>query len=104
MLMIKNLLTLFLLLGVIQTTAAEDSIDLGCEKLAGQMVKRLASENLLVDSTQAVERAQAITLGLCAGAQEAAQQQHETGKQDAITDWIWQSRPETQGHKRLKKF
>jgi len=99
----KNLLTILLLFGITQTALAE-IIDLDCEELAGQMVKHLVSENLLVDFNRAVERAQAITLKLCASAQQSAQQQHETGIQQAITEWIWQSRPETPGHKRLIIF
>ena len=78
--------------------AQAENIDLQCQELARQMISRLTHEGLLNSSRQTAERAHQITVSLCARAQQSAQQQHEEGKQRALTDWLWQERPETRGH------
>ena len=100
---LKNLTSLLLLTSISLPVWAE-GIDLDCEKLAGQMVDELVSEGLLANSTQTVEQARSITRNLCAGAEESAQQQHEESVQEALTNWLWQERPETDGHRRLKRL
>lgn len=100
---LKNLATL-LLLTLFSLPVWAEGIDLDCEKLAGQMVDELISEGLLGNSPTTIERAQSITASLCTDAEVSAQQQYEEGKQKALTDWLWQDRPETDGHRRLKRL
>lgn len=96
-------LTLTILLAVIPSLSNAEGIDLDCEALAGQMVDQLRTENLLRNTSGAEARARKIALGLCSDSQTLAQQQHETETKKALSDWIWQSVPETAGHRRLKK-
>ena len=99
----KYLVLCLALLGFALPAQAEQ-INLECQQLARQMVSQLIKEGLVRNSAQTAQRAEAITISLCTNAEVSAQQQHEAGKQRAIYDWIWQERPETSGHKRLKKF
>lgn len=79
-------------------------IDLDCESLSKQMVDRLDAEGLLLQTEPDRQRALAITLDLCGGAEDSAQQQHETGKQQALDNWFFEERPEKPGNKRLKNL
>ena len=101
---ITKYFALFLLLVGLSLPAQAEQIDLECRDLARQMVSQLIKEGLVRNTAQTAQHAEAITMSLCADAEASAQQQHEEGKQQAIYDWIWQKRPETRGHKRLKKF
>ena len=99
----KHLLPALLLLGTPVAALAND-IDLDCERLAKQSTSSMVAEGLLANTPAAIQRAEAITLNLCIGAESSAQQQYEEGKQNALTNWIWEDRPKTEGHKRLKKL
>ena len=101
---IMKLPVIFVFLLGLSLPSQAEQINLECKELARQMVNQLVHEGLLSDSADISRRAKAITINLCTDAEASAQQQHEAGKEQAITDWIWQSRPETRGHKRLKKF
>lgn len=84
--------------------ASAGGIDLDCETLSRQMVERLAAEELLVHSEAGRQRAFAVTLDLCGGAEASAQQQHEAGKQEALDNWFFEQRPEKPGNRRLKNL
>ena len=91
-------------LAVISQGSLADGIDLDCETLSRQMVDRLVAEGLLMRDEPGKQRALAVTLELCGGAEESAQQQHETGKQQALDNWFFEKRPEKAGNKRLKNL
>jgi len=46
----------------------------------------------------------AITLDLCGGAEESAEQQSEVEKQQALDNWFFEKHPEKPGNKRLKNL
>lgn len=79
-------------------------IDLDCQRLSKQMIDRLDAEGLLTQSEPDRQRVRAITLDVCGGAEESAQQQHEAGKQQALDNWFFEERPEKPGNKRLKNL
>jgi len=79
-------------------------IDLDCETLAKQMIERLSAEGLLATDAADGQRARAIGMELCSGAEASAQQQHEVGKQKALEHWFWEDKPEKPGNKRLKNL
>jgi hypothetical protein len=79
-------------------------IDLDCETLSKQMVDRLDAEGLLIQTGPDRQRALAITLELCGGAEESAEQQHEAEKQQALDNWFFEKQPEKPGNKRLKNL
>jgi len=91
-------------LAVISHGSFAGGIDLDCETLSKQMLDRLDAEGLLTQSEPDRQRALAITLDLCGGAEESAQQQHESGKQQALDNWFLEKRPEKPGNKRLKNL
>ena len=91
-------------LAVISHGAAADGIDLDCETLSKQMVDRLDAEGLLIHTEPGKQRALAITLNLCGGAEESAELQSQAEKQQALDNWFFEKRPETPGHKRLKNL
>jgi hypothetical protein len=85
------------------TPVHADAIDLRCEELAKRMIERLTAEGLLVSSTEAAQqRARAIGLDLCTGAQATAEQQHEEDKQEALDNWFLEATGGKPGNKRLK--
>ena len=94
----------FMALAVISHGSLASGIDLDCETLSKQMIDRLAAEGLLAQSEPDRQRALAITLELCAGAEESVQQQHEDGKQQALDNWFFEKSPEKPGNKRLKNL
>ena len=79
-------------------------IDLDCETLSEQMVERLDAEGLLIQTESGRQRALAITLDLCGGAEESAEQQSEVEKQQALDNWFFEKHPEKPGNKRLKNL
>jgi len=91
-------------LAVISHGSLADGIDLDCATLSEQMVDRLDAEGLLTQSKPDKQRALAITLELCGGAEESAQQQHEDEKQQALDNWFFEKHPEKPGNKRLKNL
>jgi hypothetical protein len=81
------------------------AIDLQCEDLAKQMIERLGAEGLLASSTEEVQqRARAIGLELCTGAQATAEQQHEQDKQKSLKNWFMEAPGDKPGNERLKNF
>ncbi|MGB5473435.1 MAG: hypothetical protein WBQ78_08150 [Gammaproteobacteria bacterium] len=94
----------FMVLAVISHGALAEGIDLDCETLSRQIVDRLNTEELLAQSEPGRQRALAITLDLCRGTEASAQQQHETGKQEALDNWFFEQHPEKPGNKRLKNL
>jgi hypothetical protein len=94
----------FVALAVINHGSLAGGIDLDCETLSKQMVDRLDAEGLLTPSEPDKQRALAITLELCGGAEGSAQQQHEEGKQQALDNWFFEKSPEKPGNKRLKNL
>jgi hypothetical protein len=91
-------------LAVISHGSLAAGIDLDCETLSKQMVDRLDAEGLLTQSESGRQRALAITLDLCGGAEESAEQQSEVKKQQALDNWFFEKRPEKPGNKRLKNL
>ena len=83
--------------------AHADDIDLNCEELAEKMIERLSNEGLLDLSGTNQQRAHAISLELCSGAEKSAQQQYEKGKQKALNNWLFESSGGKPGNKRLRK-
>jgi hypothetical protein len=93
-----------MVLAVISQCAFAEGIDLDCKTLSKQMVDRLDEEGLLPRSEADRQRALAITLELCGGAEASAQQQHETEKQQALENWFFEEHPEKSGNKRLRNL
>jgi len=91
-------------LAVISHGSVAEGIDLDCEGLSKQLLDRLDAEGLLAQSEPDRQRAFAITRELCGGAETSAQQQHETGKQEAMDNWFFETQPEKAGNKRLKNL
>jgi hypothetical protein len=92
-----------LLLFTVCTPVHADAIDLQCEELAKRMIERLTAEGLLVSTAEdAQQRARAIGLELCTGAQATAEQQHEQDKQQALDNWFLEATGGKPGNKRLK--
>jgi hypothetical protein len=95
----------YLLLLAVCTPVHAEAIDLQCEDLAKQMIERLSAEGLLASSTEdAQQRARAIGLELCTGAQATAEQQHEQDKQKALNNWFMEAPGDKPGNERLKNF
>jgi len=93
-----------LLLAICPPLHAE-AIDLQCEELAKQMIERFTTEGLLASSAGDVQqRARAIGLELCTGAQASAEQQHEQDKQKALDNWFMEATGDKPGNTRLKNF
>ena len=91
-------------LAIISHGSLAAGIDLDCETLSEQMVNRLNAEGLLIQTESGRQRALAITLDLCGGAEESAEQQSEVEKQQALHNWIFEKHPEKRGNKRLKNL
>ncbi|MCG6900795.1 MAG: hypothetical protein LJE75_12460 [Gammaproteobacteria bacterium] len=91
-------------LTIISYGAFAGGIDLDCETLSEQMVDRLDAEGLLLATESGRQRALAITLDLCGGAEESAEQQSEVEKQRALDNWFFENHPEKAGNKRLKNL
>jgi len=91
-------------LAIISHCAFAGSIDLDCRTLSEEMVDRLDAEGLLSQSEAGRQRALAITQDLCGDAEESAQQQHETEKQEALDNWFFEKHPEKSGNKRLRNL
>ena len=82
-----------------------EAIDLQCEELAKQMIERFTAEGLLASSAGDVQqRARAIGLELCTGAQATAEEQHEQDKQKALDNWFMEAPGDKPGNKRLKNL
>jgi hypothetical protein len=94
---------IFLSASICLPVHAQD-IDLDCETLAEQMIERLSAEGLLAPNAADGQRARAIGMELCSGAEASAQQQHEVGKQEALEHWFWEDKPDKPGNKRLKNL
>ena len=94
---------LWLFIITVMPAQAQD-IDLDCETMAEQMIERLSAEGLLTPEAADGQRARAIGMELCGGAQESAQEQHEVGKQEAVDNRIWEKQPEKAGNKRLRNL
>jgi hypothetical protein len=94
-----------LLLLAVSTPLHAAAIDLQCEELAKRMIERFTAEGLLASSTgDAQQRARAIGLELCTGAQADAEQQHEQDKQKALDNWFFEAPGDKPGNERLKTF
>jgi hypothetical protein len=91
-------------LAVISHGAFAGDIDLDCETLSAQMIDRLDAEGLLIPTGPGRQRALAITLELCGGAEESAEEQHEAEKQQALDNWFFEDHPDKPGNKRLKNL
>jgi hypothetical protein len=101
----KSTLPGSLLLLAASMTAQAAAIDLKCEELARQLMERFSAEGLLNSSAgDAQQRARAIGLELCTGAQDAAEQQHEQDKQKALDNWWLEAPGDKPGNERLKNF
>ena len=91
-------------LAVISHSALAEGIGLDCGALSKQIVDRLDTEGLLVQSEPGRQHALAITRELCSGTEASAQQQHETENQEALDNWFFKKQPEKAGNKRLKNL
>jgi len=99
-----RLLALLLFLGPALTAHAGD-IDLQCEALAGKLIGRLADEGLLASTGKdAQQRARAIGMELCTGAQATAEQQHEAVEKQRQDNWFFDAKGDKPGNKRLKNL
>lgn len=78
-----------------------DEINLECEQLAHTLIERFSGEGLLATGTDSTMRAQSIAQDVCAGTQAQAQQQHEAGKKEALSNWLFESTGGKPGNKRL---
>ena len=94
-----------LLLLMLCTAAPAETIDLQCEELAKRMIERFTAEGLLATSVEdAQQRARAIGLELCTGAQATAEQQHEQDKQQTLDNWFFETSGDKPGNTRLKNL
>ena len=100
----KTLSKFFLVVSVLAVPVQVSAIDLQCEALAEKMVNRLVEEGLLVQAANKRERALAISLESCDGAQKVAQQQQEVEKQFFIKNWLFENTGGKPGNQRLKKL
>ena len=100
----KSILSGGLLL-VVCTTVQAGAIDLQCEDVAKQLIERLSAEGLLNSAREgAQQRAHAIGMELCTGAQASAEQQHEQDKQNALKNWWFEAPGDKPGNERLKNL
>jgi hypothetical protein len=100
----SRLLVLPLFLGFALTAHAGD-IDLQCESMAGKLIGRLADEGLLTSTGKdAQQRARAIGMELCTGAQATAEQQHEAAEKQRQDNWFFDANGDKAGNKRLKNL
>ncbi len=76
-------------------------IDLQCEQLSNTLIERFHREGLLPANGEGALRAQEIAQDVCAGAEAQAQQQHEEGKKEALSNWLFESTGGKSGNKRL---
>ena len=93
-----------LLFAVACQPAHAQDINLDCEAFAEQIIDRLSAEGLLAPDAADGQRARAIGMEMCSGAEASAQQQHEVGKQEALDNWFWKEQPEKPGNRRLKNL
>ena len=93
-----------LLFAVACLPAHAQDINLDCEAFAEQIIERLSAEGLLAPDAADGQRARAIGMEMCSGAEASAQQQHEVGKQEALDNWFWEEQPEKPGNRRLKNL
>lgn len=90
---------ILLLLACILPTQAM-AIDLKCETLAADIVTQLVAEGLLLNADKGQQRAQAISMAACNGAEVSAQQQHE----QTLKNWLTESTGGKVGNKRLRNL
>ena len=69
---------------------------------SGAPEERDASRTAAAGDVQ--QRARAIGLELCTGAQTTAEQQHEQDKQKALDNWFMEATGDKPGNTRLKNF
>jgi len=100
----KSCLFSVLLFAVACQPAHAQDINLDCEAFAEQMIERLSAEGLLATDAVDGERALAIGMEMCSGAEVSAQQQHEVGKQEALDNWFWEDRADKPGNRRLRNL
>ena len=100
----KSCLFPVLLFAVACLPAHAQDINLDCETLAEQMIERLSAEGLLAPDATDGERARAIGMEMCSGAEVSAQQQHEVGKQEALDNWFLEERADKPGNRRLRNL
>jgi len=101
--MIKRIVVLLLMVGFIPSAHAGD-INLGCENLARTMVKRLASEGLLLEEKNSEQRAVDIALSSCMTAESSAQHQLKESKKSWLKNWLLEDTGGKPGNKRLKNL
>ena len=89
---------------VVNHSSFAEGIDLDCDAFSKQLVDRLNVEGLLSQSEPDRQSALTITRDLCRGTEVSAQQQHETGKQEALDSWFFENQPDKAGNKRLKNL
>jgi hypothetical protein len=99
----SRLLSVLLFAVTCQPAHAQD-INLDCEAFAAQMIERLSAEGLLAPEAADGQRARAIGMEMCNGAEASAQQQHEVGKQEALDHWFWEERADKPGNRRLRNL
>jgi len=80
------------------------TINLECHTLADKMVTELVDEGLLLSAEQYQIRAREISAALCSDVQKTAEAQHQTAKNAALKNWVFENHPDKQGNKRLRKF
>ena len=97
------ILSLSLIAATYQPVYAQD-IDLDCGTLGAQLIERLSDEGLLAPDAADGQRARAISMELCSGAEVSAREQHEAGKQEALDNWFLEDRPEKPGNRRLRNL
>jgi hypothetical protein len=101
---IRTLGIITVALAAITRVAFAEGIDLECGEFSEQLVDRLETAGLLSQSKSDRQRALAITRDLCNGAEDSAQQQHDSDKQEAMDNWFFENRPDKAGNKRLKNL
>ena len=84
--------------------ATAQVINLECNKMAEEIVKRMDKQGLLVPFQESSERAVGIAKKLCEDRQKTALQQHEADKQNFIKNWLTENTGGKQGNERLRRI
>lgn len=79
-------------------------INLECDKMAEEIVKRMDKQGLLVPFQESSERAVGIAKKLCDARQKTALQQHEADKQKFIKNWLTENTGGKPGNERLRRI
>ena len=85
------------------SAAQAKDIDLDCGQQAEELIRRLADDGLLRAGAD-LERARAIGVEFCQGAQTTAQEQHDAGLKQVLKNILFEDTGGKEGNERLKRL